>query len=209
MPLGFLFYAYAALFFLVEPLARQGEKTMTALLSALILTNGFGTMSEPAKSFYDFVMNDIHDKPVPLNQYKGKVVLVVNVASKCGFTPQYKGLEALYEAKKDKGLVILGFPANNFMFQEPGSNQQIEQFCTATYGVTFPMFSKISVKGRNEAPLYKWLRAQSDRPKDDIEWNFAKFVIGRDGKVVARFKSKSGPDSEELLKAIDSALAQE
>ena len=152
-------------------------------------------------------MKDIDGKNVPLSKYKGKVLLVVNVASKCGLTPQYKALEALYREKKADGFVILGFPANNFGAQEPGTETEIKQFCTGTYDVTFPMFSKISVKGEDENALYKWLIANSDR-HEDIEWNFAKFVIGRDGKVAKRISPKSTPDSEEVRAAISDAIAR-
>ena len=152
-------------------------------------------------------MDDIDGKPVKLSKYKGKVLLVVNVASQCGYTPQYKGLESLYLERKNKGLVVLGFPANDFGAQEPGTNQEIKQFCTGKYNVTFPMFSKITVKGDEEHPLYKWLIATSDR-QDDIEWNFTKFVIGKDGKVFKRFRSKDAPDSPQVLAAIDEALSK-
>ena len=159
------------------------------------------------KTIYDFKMPNIDGKPISLGRFKGKVLLVVNVASQCGFTPQYKSLEAVYEARKSQGFEILGFPANNFGAQEPGTNTEIKEFCTSKFGVTFPMFSKISVKGEDEHALYKWLIANSDRPNDAIEWNFSKFVIGKNGKVVARFKSKSTPDSPEVQAAIDAALA--
>lgn len=159
------------------------------------------------KTIYDFTMTDIDGRKVPLKKYKGKVILVVNVASKCGFTPQYEALEALYKQREKSNFVILGFPANNFGSQEPGTDSEIKEFCSSKFGVTFPMFSKISVKGDDEHELYKWLIANSDRPKDDIEWNFSKFVIGKDGKVVARFKSATKPDSVELQKVIDEAEA--
>lgn len=163
-----------------------------------------------ASSIYDFTMNSITGQPVPLSQYKGKVVMVVNVASKCGFTPQYKGLEAVYKKYESKGLVILGFPANNFGSQEPGTNAEIQSFCSRTYSVTFPMFSKISVKGSDQAPLYQYLTDKSKNPATggDIGWNFTKFVIGRDGKIVARFDSSVEPESPEITKAIESALQQ-
>lgn len=158
-------------------------------------------------TLYDFKVDNIDGKPVALRKYKGKVVLVVNVASKCGNTPQYESLEKLYKDYKAKGLVIVGFPANNFNEQEPGSNADIKAFCTATYGVTFPMMSKVSVKGEDQAPLYKWLVANSDRPADDVEWNFAKFLVGRDGKVAARIKPGDKVDDAKVRAAIDSALA--
>ncbi len=182
-----------------------GFVAVAGCVSAVMATTGKHVAGE--KSIYDFKMDNIDGKPVSLNKYKGKVLLVVNVASQCGYTPQYKGLEALYRSKKNKGFVILGFPANNFGAQEPGSNAEIKQFCTSKFDVTFPMFSKISVKGEDEHPLYKWLIAKSDR-QDDIEWNFTKFVIGKDGKVFKRFRSKDAPDSPEVLAAIDEALAK-
>jgi glutathione peroxidase len=167
-----------------------------------------GVAADPTpKSFYDFTMTDIDGHKVHLNKFKGKVVLVVNVASQCGFTPQYKGLQAIFEEYKEKGLIVVGFPANNFREQEPGTNAQIKEFCTSKYGVTFPMFSKISVKGDDQASLYKWLIATSDRPGDDIEWNFTKFVIGRDGKVFKRLKPQDSPDSPSLRATLDEALA--
>jgi glutathione peroxidase len=150
-------------------------------------------------------MKNIDGKDVPLSKFKGKVVMVVNVASKCGLTPQYKSLEALYRENKEKGFVILGFPANNFGSQEPGTEAEIKEFCSLNYDVSFPMFSKISVKGEDEHPLYKWLIANSDR-SEDIEWNFAKFVIGKDGKVVKRISPKVAPDSEEVKTAVQTAL---
>jgi glutathione peroxidase len=154
---------------------------------------------------YDFKVNDIDGTAKELSAYKGKVLLIVNTASKCGLTPQYAGLEALFRAKKEKGLVILGFPANNFNGQEPGTEAQIKQFCTGTYDVTFPMFSKISVKGEGIHPLYQWLIDQTP-PAKDVEWNFAKFLVGRDGKVIKRFSPQTKPDAAELTAAIDQAL---
>jgi len=181
---------------------------LAGVVGCLSFAMATSTKTHHDQTFYDFKMPNINGKEVSLAKYKGKVLLVVNVASKCGYTPQYEGLEALYKAKKSKGFAILGFPANNFGAQEPGTDAEIKEFCTSKFGVTFPMFSKISVKGEDEHPLYKWLIASSDRPNDDIEWNFSKFVIGKDGKVVARFKSKSTPDSPEVTAAIDAALAK-
>lgn len=160
-----------------------------------------------ATSVYDFTMKNIDGQPTPLAQYKGKTLLIVNVASKCGYTKQYAELEKLYEQYKDKGLVILGFPANNFKGQEPGSDEQIKQFCTANYGVTFPMFSKISVKGEDMHPLYQYLTT-SATPPGDIGWNFEKFVIAPDGTIVARFKSKVTPESDDVKQAIQTAMAK-
>jgi len=171
----------------------------------------------------------IDGAPAALRDYKGKVLLVVNVASKCGFTPQYEGLQKLYESQKARGLEILGFPANNFRAQEPGTNPEIVEFCSSTYGVTFPLFEKISVNGADTHPLYKELIAAqpkayekpdgafrarmagfgiSQEKPTDIFWNFEKFLIGRDGKVVGRFVSDVAPDDPVLLKAIEAELAK-
>ncbi len=161
-----------------------------------------------ASSIYDFTLNSIDGQPVPLSAYQGKVVLLVNVASKCGFTPQYKELEALYEKYKDQGLVVVGFPANNFMAQEPGTNEEIKTFCTRTYNVTFPMYSKISVKGDDKAPLYQFLTDKSANPSTggEIKWNFTKFLVGKDGKVIGRFEPAVKPDAPQVVAAIEKAL---
>ena len=159
-----------------------------------------------AESVYDFTPKSIDGQPAPLSGYKGKVLLLVNVASKCGFTPQYKGLEAVYEEYKDKGLVIVGFPANNFGAQEPGTNEEIKTFCTRNYNVSFPMMSKISVKGDDQDALYKYLTATNG---GDIKWNFTKFLVGRNGDILARFEPATKPDSPEVKAAIEKALAQE
>ena len=174
----------------------------TAYLLAAMTLLGAGV--SPAASMYDFSMDSIQGQPVPLSEYKGKVALVVNVASRCGFTPQYTSLEATYRKYKDRGFVVLGFPANNFRSQEPGTNAEIQDFCKRTYDVTFPMFSKISVLGEDKAPLYKYLTSQMG---SEIEWNFTKFLVGPDGQVLARFPSKVTPDSPEVTAAIEKALA--
>lgn len=160
------------------------------------------------KSPLDLIMKDIDGHDVNLADYKGKVVMIVNVASKCGLTPQYEKLEALYRKYQDQGFVILGFPANNFLGQEPGTNEEIKQFCSTKYNVTFPMFSKISVKGDDIAPLYAWLTSEKTNPgfSGDIEWNFAKFLIGRDGTVKARFSSRTSPDDQSVTAAIEKEL---
>jgi glutathione peroxidase len=155
----------------------------------------------------DFKMKDIDGKDVNLADYKGKVVMLVNVASRCGFTPQYKGLEALYKKYSDQGFVIIGFPANNFKSQEPGSNEEIKQFCSEKYNVTFPMMSKISVKGDDKAPLYKYLTEDTGDFKGDIGWNFTKFLVDRNGQVFARFASKTTPEDAQVTGAIEKALA--
>ncbi len=158
----------------------------------------------------NFVMKDIDGKIVNLARYQGKVVMMFNGASMCGFTPQYAGLEKLYEKYKAKGLVILGFPANQFMQQEPGTNAEIKKFCTLKYNVAFPMFSKIVVKGEGINPLYQFLTSKETDPKfaGDITWNFNKFLLDRNGVIVGRFDSKITPESPELIKAIESALAE-
>ena len=145
-------------------------------------------------SFYDFTMKDIQGNDFPLAQLEGKLVLVVNVASKCGFTPQYEGLEALYEKYKDKGFVILGFPANDFLFQEPGSNVEIAEFCRLNYGVSFPMFEKIHVRGSHQHELYKYL-TDAEGFKGPIKWNFTKFLLNQKGEMVARFASAETPEN--------------
>jgi glutathione peroxidase len=148
-------------------------------------------------SVYDFTVEDIEGKPVDLDRYKGKVMLVVNTASECGFTPQYAGLEALYRKYRDRGLEVLGFPCNQFGGQEPGNAQQIADFCTTKYDVTFPMFAKIDVNGERAAPLYRYLKHA--RPgllgTEAIKWNFTKFLVDRTGQVVARYAPKDTPES--------------
>ena len=157
----------------------------------------------------NFTVKDILGNPVKLSRYEGSVVMVVNVASKCGNTPQYKSLESLYEKYKDKGLVILGFPANDFGAQEPGTDKEIKEFCELTYKVAFPMFSKIAVKGAEQAPLYKFLTDKATNTKfgGPIEWNFAKFIIGRNGEVVARVKAGTDPATPAVVAEIEKALA--
>lgn len=175
--------------------------TLFALLFATAL---------PTKTVYDFIVKDIDGKDVSLSQYKGKVLLIVNVASLCGNTPQYKDIEALYEKYKDKGLVVLGFPANNFMGQEPGSNKEIKQFCTREYAVSFPMFSKISVKGKDIAPLYTYLTKKSENGlvDADVKWNFQKFLISKNGEVIQSVAPGTSVNDASVMKAIEKALAQ-
>ncbi len=158
----------------------------------------------------NFTVESIDGEQVDLKKYAGKVVVVVNVASRCGYTPQYKSLQALYEEHGEQGLVILGFPCNQFRSQEPGSNLEIKEFCLKEYQVTFDMFAKIDVNGANRAPFYEYLTKQELAPAKagDISWNFEKFVIGRDGKPIARFGSKVRPDSDEFTEVVKKALAQ-
>jgi glutathione peroxidase len=174
------------------------------LLGALLIMAG----SLPAASgIYSFTLNSIDGQPAPLAGYQGKVVLLVNVASKCGFTPQYSALEATYEKYKSQGFVILGFPANNFGAQEPGTNEEIKTFCSRKYNATFPMYAKISVKGEDQAPLYSYLTKDTGPGLvGDIKWNFTKFLVDRNGKVVQRFESAVTPDSPEMVAAIEKQL---
>ena len=164
--------------------------------------------TNPAKTVYDYKVKDIEGKNVSLSQYKGKVLLFVNVASHCGNTPQYKEIEALYKKYESKGLVVLGFPANNFMGQEPGSDKEIKEFCTREYAVTFPMFSKISVKGKDIAPLYSYLTQKSENGVVDapITWNFQKVLVGKDGKVIESFAPKTLLTDSKVKARIVSAL---
>jgi len=175
-----------------------------SILITLILGIGMNTNSD---SIFDYKMKDIDGKEVSLDKYKGKVILVVNVASKCGYTPQYEGLQKLYERYKDNGLVILGFPANNFNGQEPGSDEEIKQFCTLNYGVEFPMFSKVSVKGEDQAELFSFLtQAQNPDFTGDIKWNFEKFLINKEGDLIRRFRSNVEPESDEIVSAVTETL---
>lgn len=160
-------------------------------------------------TLHDFEARTISGEACSLRGYAGKAALVVNVASKCGLTPQYEGLEKLYEANRARGLEVLGFPCNQFAGQEPGTDAEVQEFCTLTYGVAFPLFSKIEVNGAGRHPLYAWLTSVDAKPEGagDIKWNFGKFVIGRDGAVVARFAPPTAPDDPALLAAIEKALA--
>jgi glutathione peroxidase len=164
------------------------------------------TMAE--KSVLDFTMKSIDGDDVKLDSYSGKVLLMVNVASKCGYTSQYRGLESVYNKYKEQGLVVMGFPANNFFWQEPGTNEEIKTFCATKYNVTFPMFAKISVKGDKIHPLYKFLTSKQTNPEfgGAVSWNFNKFLVDRAGKVVARFSSKDEPESEKVVQSIEQAL---
>jgi glutathione peroxidase len=161
-----------------------------------------------ASSVYDFSMNSLDGKPMSIADYKGKVLLLVNVASYCGYTYQYKDLEAMYEKYKDQGLVVVGFPANNFGGQEPGSNEQIKDFCERTYHVKFPMAGKVSVKGSDKTPIYQFLTGKDANPATagEIQWNFTKFLVDRNGKVIQRFEPDVEPSSKEMVGAVEKAL---
>ncbi len=153
------------------------------------------------KTFHDFTVEDIQGNPFPLSALKGKKVLVVNTASKCGFTPQYEGLEKLYKKYGGEKFAVIGFPSNDFLRQEPGSNEEIAAFCSTTYQVSFPMMSKISVKGRNIHPLYQWLTSGKDHGyrNSKVKWNFQKYLIDENGRLVGHFAPKKDPESEEII----------
>lgn len=164
-------------------------------------------MTAKSPSLYDFTMDDIDGKPVNLGQFKGKVLLLVNTASFCGNTPQYSDLETMYETYRGKGLEVLAFPANNFGRQEPGTNQEIKGFCLTKYAISFPLFSKISVKGSDIHPLYRYLTEQSPFP-GEVEWNFQKYLVDRSGNVVGRFHHRTKPLSPEIIQEVERKLAE-
>ncbi len=192
--------------------------SFSAMAGLFALTIGMASWAvvaaEPASkqpsSVLDFHAKDINGTDVALSKYQGKVLLIVNTASQCGLTPQYKGLEATYEKFKDQGFEVLGFPANEFGKQEPGTNEEIKEFCSTKYKVTFPMFSKIVVKGEGIHPLYDFLTSEKSNPKfaGKIGWNFAKFLVNRKGEVIARFDPQVKPESAEVTSAIEKALAE-
>jgi len=177
-------------------------RLLSLLAGALLATTA---MAE--SNLLEIPLQDIDGKSTSLKAYSGKVMLIVNVASKCGFTPQYKGLEALQRKYRDRGFTVLGFPCNDFGAQEPGSNAQIKEFCSSTYDVTFPMFNKLHVKGPEQHPLYAALTGKDSPFPGDVGWNFGKFLVGPDGKIIARFDSKVAPESGDLVSAIEKALA--
>ena len=182
---------------------------MLALGAVALAGTGFAATAKGkpvSRTLHEFKVRTIDGKSRSLAEYKGKALLVVNTASKCGFTPQYKGLEALYEKYRERGFEVLAFPANNFMGQEPGSDAEIAQFCELNYKTTFPLFSKISVKGKDIAPLYSWLTTESGFD-GDIGWNFTKFLVGPDGKVVARFDLRTAPLDDKLVSKLEETLA--
>jgi glutathione peroxidase len=178
----------------------------TPILIVAVLSLGIASV-HAADSLYDIPLKDIDGKNTSLKPYQGKVLLVVNVASHCGYTPQYAALEALNRKYKDQGLAVLGFPCNQFGGQEPGTAEEIKQFCSSKYDVTFPLFEKIEVNGAHRHPLYGLLAGKDSPFAGDIKWNFTKFLISRDGKILKRFESKVKPDSPEVVEAIESALA--
>jgi glutathione peroxidase len=177
---------------------------MLPSIAALLLMQ---TMLVRAGSLQEIPIKDIEGKSTSLKAYDGKVLLVVNVASQCGLTPQYQALEALQQKYKDKGFTVLGFPCNQFGGQEPGSNEEIKQFCSTKYNVTFPLFDKLDVNGAKRHPLYVELAGKDSPFPGDIKWNFGKFLIGRDGKILKRFEPRTTPDSPEVVAALETALA--
>lgn len=191
---------------------RRSVFTFAAAAICLSLAGGLFAEKDAKKGVekvgpaLNFTMDSIDGKPVKLSLYQGKVVLMVNVASKCGLTPQYEALEDLHEKYHEKGLSVLGFPANEFGSQEPGTNKEIAEFCKKDYGVEFPMFAKVVVKGKGQCDLYKLL---TDNDKKPIGWNFEKFLVNRKGEVVARFDPRTSPSDEKVIKAIEAELAKE
>jgi glutathione peroxidase len=176
---------------------------LLVLLAALFTA----TAMSAANSLFDITVKDIKGQDVSLDAYRGKVLLIVNVASKCGYTKQYTGLETLSAKYKDQGLVVLGFPCNQFGGQEPGTEAEIAEFCSTKFNVKFPLFAKIEVNGPGRAPLYTFLSGEGAKFPGKIGWNFNKFLVGRDGQVIARYESRVDPESEELVKAVEAALA--
>lgn len=179
---------------------------MKHIIAIIILLGGISMST--AQSIYDINIRQIDGTRQKLEEYRGKVILIVNTASKCGFTKQYEDLQNLWQLHKEDDFVILGFPANNFMNQEPGSNEEIIEFCQINYGVDFPMFEKISVKGKDIHPLYEYLTSKESNPEfgGKISWNFNKFLISKEGKIIARFSSKTNPMSKDIQDAVENAL---
>jgi len=189
---------------ILESAATLSLMKTFALITVLLSMN---IMAARAASIHEIAVKDIDGKATSLKAYQGKVLLVVNVASQCGLTPQYKALEAVEQKYKDKGFTVLGFPCNQFGGQEPGTNEEIKQFCSAKYSVTFPLFDKIDVNGPKRHPLYVALAGKDSPFPGDIKWNFGKFLIGRDGKIIKRFEPRTTPDAPEVTAAIEAALA--
>ena len=182
---------------------------MTILLIALTASSLFNLSSSGEHAnIGDFTVKDINLNEVKLSGYKGKVLLIVNVASKCGFTSQYEGLQKIYEMYKDQGFEVLGFPCNDFGGQEPGTNEEIKNFCSLNYEVTFPMFDKVHVKGDKKAPLFDWLTDNSVTGKSSIKWNFEKFIVDKEGNIVDRFRSVTKPDSKKMTSLIERELSK-
>jgi glutathione peroxidase len=190
----------------MNPRFFMGVSVMKFLQTAVLaVACVFGGVSMGADTVHEFKMKSIDGKEVNLSEYKGKVLLIVNVASRCGLTPQYTQLQALHEKYADMGVVVIGVPCNQFGGQEPGTEAEIKQFCSTKYDVTFPMMGKVDVNGAKQDPLYAFLKSKSDKT-EDISWNFEKFVVGKDGKVAGRFSPRVKPDAPEVVEAIEAAL---
>lgn len=184
---------------------------ITAVTCSVLLAGCIAQKNEvPMTGFYKIEVKPMAGETIELETYKGRMLLIVNTASRCGFTGQYEGLQKLYETYGDKGLVVLGFPSNDFLKQEPGSNEEIQSFCKLNYGVTFPLFEKISVKGKDQHPLYTYLTSKETNPgfNGRITWNFNKFLISRDGRVVGRFGSRTKPGDKKLVAAIEAGIGR-
>ena len=179
-------------------------KTLPTYLAAMCATLALANAAE--SPLYSIPLKDIDGKTTSLKAYQGKVLLIVNVASKCGHTPQYEGLEVLWQKRREQGLVVLGFPSNDFGSQEPGTEAEIKSFCSSKFNVTFPLFSKLHVNGPEQHPIYETLSGKNSPVPGPVKWNFGKFLVGRDGKIISRFDSGVKPDAPELIAAIDAAL---
>jgi len=190
--------------------ASLGGLAVVLTCAAMMAQDGAASEENKPASVLSFTVQSIDSAAVDLSRYRGKVLLIVNTASRCGYTPQYAALEKIYQRYKDRGLAILAFPSNDFGGQEPGSNEQIREFCESKYNVTFDLFAKIAVRGQDQAPLYRFLTSRQTNPQfgGDIGWNFTKFLVGRDGRIVARYESKITPDSEAVIQAIEAELAK-
>lgn len=192
---------------ILRPIIKLRCMKLLAFLIAIVLMQG--VLGAANSSVHHFKLNTIEGKPASLGDYKGKVVLLVNVASQCGLTPQYKALQEVHAKYKDKGFTVIGVPCNDFGSQEPGSSEEIVEFCTEKYNVTFPLMEKIHVKGGEQHPLYARLTGKDAEFPGEIKWNFGKFLIGKDGKVLKRFEPQTKPDADEVVKAIETALASD
>ena len=205
--MGRLRHTLVGLFAGIGLLGGGGSSDLFEPNPSLAIQEGTILMAAQTPMVYDFTLNDIDGKPVSLNQYRGKVLLLVNTASLCGNTPQYTDLEKMYEQYQEKGLEILAFPANNFGQQEPGTNAEIKTFCYTKYSLSFPLFSKISVKGEDKHPLYRYLTEQSPFP-GEVEWNFQKYLVDREGNIAARYHHRTAPLSDEVVRGVEAALTK-
>lgn len=191
----------------IRHIVNFASSILVLLTTSIIALNNPPKGTDMSNNIKEISVKDIDGKEIKLSDYKGKVLLIVNVASKCGYTKQYAGLEAIYEKYKDQGFELLAFPCNDFGGQEPGTNEEIQEFCSNTYSVKFKLFDKIKVIGDEKAPLYALLTNNKNVEQGDIKWNFEKFLVDKEGNIVSRFRSKVTPESEELTKAIEKELA--